>query len=223
MSEKGRTMLETMMVLAIIGVLTIFSLIGYRFAIRKHMANQAIKYVQVLAAGSRSWLGVKMANIDRSNEGLDRLIEDGRVLGDYQKWDDETSTEYATLPLERSPTEIDGFKLLPLDELISGVRVTSKYAGRPYFEIFDNARVSAMLTKDNDLVVNVEKMSVKECKQLITGNIDSDEIIAGLTSKRYIRCSATTYTAEKDCDTNTNADITLDELAEKICGEAEEE
>ena len=190
MSEKGRTMLETLMVLAIIGVLTIISLFGYRLAIKKHMTNQAVKYVQVLAASSRSWLGVQMANVDRSNEGLDADIEDGLILG--------YPTEYGSLPFEQVLTSSDNFNLLPLDELMSGVRIkrTGTNGDRTYFEIFDNAKVSAMLTDRNDLVVNVEGMTVKECKELISSNIDSDEVVSRLSGNKYYRCSATTYSPD---------------------------
>lgn len=220
MSEKGRTMLEILMVLAIIGVLTIFALFGFRFALKKHMANQAVKYVQVLAASSRAWMGTQMAHLDHSNEGLDIAREQGQVLGDYQK-------EYASLPLTRLPTSVDNFGLLPLDELMSGVRIKKEH-GNSYFDIFEDAKVTAMLTKDNDLVINVEEMTVDECKQLVTSNVDSDEIIADLErGNRYIRCSATTYAPcshpaecrESDCDELGNNDISLSELAEKICVE----
>ena len=215
MTQKGKTMMETLMVLSIMGILTLVALVGYRWALRKHMANQAVKYIQTLAASSRSWLNVKAAQLDYSAEGTDFDIEfENNVLSDYVQ-------EQGNLYLGASPSDPhSGFPVLPLDELISNVAVTDNR----YFEVFENAKVTAMLTTDdrnhNDIdsynvVVNVENMKVRECKQLILSNVDADEIRSSIRLRTYYRCSDDKFSTSDLCPADNL--MTLAEVAEEVC------
>ena len=51
-SQNGRSMIEMLAVLAIMGILTIGGIAGYTFAISKHRANQIYKQVDLRANAS---------------------------------------------------------------------------------------------------------------------------------------------------------------------------
>lgn len=54
-NESGRTMAELLAVLAILAVLTIGGILGYRYAMQYYRENETLNDISVTAAGSRTW------------------------------------------------------------------------------------------------------------------------------------------------------------------------
>ena len=71
--QSGRSMVEMLGVLAIIGVLSIGGIAGYTMAMNRHKANQAVDYATRLAIAAQTYGGYGLANeanINASDLGL---------------------------------------------------------------------------------------------------------------------------------------------------------
>ncbi len=91
--QQGRSMIEMLGVLAIIGVLSIGGLAGYTMAMERHKANQILDYVSrcaVLAQTSgESGKFTGQCNTTTTGEGESAVTTNGLVVG-------ETAPTYAT-------------------------------------------------------------------------------------------------------------------------------
>ena len=87
--QNGRSMIEMLGVLAIIGVLSIGGLAGYTMAMNRHRANQILDYVSRCAVAAQT-------------KG------DGYVIGDTSGASLTSTTCGALLPLENAPNGLGG-------------------------------------------------------------------------------------------------------------------
>ena len=101
-NEYGRSMIEMLGVLAIIGVLSIGGLAGYTMAMNRHRANQILDYVSRCAvAAQTNGDGYYIGDVSKT------VTEQGKVIYSV------TSTNCAALlPLENAPNALAGSKFI---------------------------------------------------------------------------------------------------------------
>ena len=81
-SENGRSMVEMLGVLAIIGVLSVGGVYGYSMAMRNYRANEVAQTLSMLAVLARAANGGEGANLTLTASGLDTTIAGITLDGD---------------------------------------------------------------------------------------------------------------------------------------------
>ena len=103
--EKGRSMVEMLGVLAIIGVLSVGGIYGYTVAMNKYKANEIVQVASMLATLARSGnAGAGVQNLTAEAAGL----ADGNVGGEdisamSASYDEDKETVTVTLPAGIDP------------------------------------------------------------------------------------------------------------------------
>ena len=74
-NQNGRSMIEMLGVLAIIGVLSVGGIAGYSKAMMKYRINKTIEQITLIAGNVRTFFAMQ-----RDYEGLDSSTDDGRKI-----------------------------------------------------------------------------------------------------------------------------------------------
>ena len=98
-SESGRTMAEMLAVLAIIGVLSITALVGFRYAMELHKENESVDWIVKTVAGSRTGFllekyGDEAGFLNPKAVPMQEVISG--VAFDFASADDKSSRTYTT-------------------------------------------------------------------------------------------------------------------------------
>ena len=98
-SESGRTMAEMLAVLAIIGVLSITALVGFRYAMELHKENESVDWIVKTVAGSRTGFllekyGDEAGLLNPKAVPMQEVISG--VAFDFASADDKSSRTYTT-------------------------------------------------------------------------------------------------------------------------------
>lgn len=182
--EKGRTMLEMMAVLVIVGILSLLGITAYRIAMKTYRVNESVNEIRTAATA------IKAGNFDLIRTV--RCDEDGVCSGSEE-------TGEATL----SPsTYISGVE-------IEGNEWRTTY-GQPvsatqYKESNSNEIVMAL---QMDVTSNNEQIEVDECASYINPNIGYDFISVnekGKCSNKQVRNNEPGCTLEDLCPSQTGA------------------
>jgi len=137
-NESGRSMIEMLGVLAIIGVLSIGGLAGYTMAMNRHRANQILDYVSRCAvAAQTNGDGYYIGRVERNSDG-----GQGFTYSVYS-----TNCE-ELLPLENAPNAMVGTDFIVATAMPSDLKFTITTPAIPSQDIR-----TALLNRDN---VNVE-------------------------------------------------------------------
>ena len=84
-SEKGRSMIEMLGVLAIIGVLSVGGIAGYSKAMMKYRTNKTIEQISLISGNIRSFFGPQKSYIDLDyhySSSRDVLIKKAKLVPD---------------------------------------------------------------------------------------------------------------------------------------------
>ena len=157
--EKGRTMLEMMAVLVIVGILSLLGITAYRIAMKTYRVNESVNEIRTAATA-----------IKAGNFNLIRSIrcdEDGVCSGN------ETTGVEEPQPLNPS-TYISGV------EFEGETEWKTTYGQSVYAQQEkDNNKNQIVMTLDISDTSNQEIISVDECASYVNPNIGYDFIAAG--------------------------------------------
>lgn len=155
--EKGRTMLEMMAVLVIVGILSLLGITAYRIAMKTYRLNESVNEIRTAATAIKSGNFNLIQNV--------RCDEDGVCSG----------------------SEITGTATLNPSTYISGVEFEGETEwkttyGQPVYaqqQIDENGENEIVMILDISDTSNQEIISVDECASYVNPNIGYDFIAAG--------------------------------------------
>ncbi len=112
-NQSGRSMVEMLGVLAIIGVLSVGGIAGYSMAMQKFRTNQAIETIQLMMTETRATFGSQASYAGLNNANINKTIVDNTV----------TTTPFAGITLAEDTTDKTLFTItideVPLASCIS--------------------------------------------------------------------------------------------------------
>lgn len=108
-NENGRSMIEILGVLAIIGVLSVGGIYGYKVAVQKHRANEIVQTASILATLSQSADGGEGDCIMLSNTSLPKNVAGIEIDMKADTKTDDTGKKKTTIDIkivsDMSPSE----------------------------------------------------------------------------------------------------------------------
>ncbi len=136
-AEKGRSMVEMLGVLAVIGVLSIGGIAGYRYAMNKYRANEIISELNLVAMNASTYILNKGRN--------DCPVEAGRCMA--------ISSGSGSLPLKLTSCSVyDAAYTIPEGGYIEGaffITLNSSTTG-VFKEMFSNQKVCQLVLSNYD-------------------------------------------------------------------------
>lgn len=79
-NQNGRSMVEMLGVLAIIGVLSVAGIVGYTIAMRKYKANEIAEAISMLAIAAKTANGGQGITTSENDYSYDDLLEDTHTI-----------------------------------------------------------------------------------------------------------------------------------------------
>ena len=123
-NENGRSMIEMLGVLAIIGVLSVGGIYGYTVAMRKYKANEIVQTASMLATLAQSANAGKGDCVELGDSGLDN--NPGGVTVDMVAKAPDTNNVSEVVIKITSDTVSSGATMGPLCEAITSIAPTDK-------------------------------------------------------------------------------------------------
>jgi len=179
-AQSGRSMIEMLGVLAIIGVLSVGGIAGYSKAMQKYRINKAIEQITLIAGNVRAFFAPQKNYIGVYCSGYSCSAADGCIGSDGGV----NSNGYLTTAINGCPI-IKKAKILP-DEMIT-VNAAGKINSitNPFGGKVDLGSVSKATSGDNQAFMIIYYMpagSYEECIEIVS----HDWTAAGVSGIRYV-------------------------------------